>query len=109
MADNIIRRIREFTRGFSIAEDEVNLKEIIDLGPGANFLTSASTLKSLHKKSSENDIWPVISLEEWISRGNPDPDKIFAEYSREIYENAIKESEKSIETVRKGEEIIQSL
>lgn len=109
MADNIIRRVREFTRGFSIAEKDVNLKEIIDLGPGADFLTSSSTLESLNKNSSENEIWPVISLEEWISRGNPDPDKVFVEYSKEIFEKASKESEKLMETVRRGEEIIRSL
>lgn len=109
MADNIIKRVREFTRGFSISEKNVNLDEIIELGPGADFFTATSTLESLHKFVPENEIWPVISLEEWISRGNPDPDKLFLEYSEKIFSKAIKESEKSTEIIRKGEEIIRAI
>ena len=109
MADNIIRRVREFSKGFSISEKDISLNEIIELGPGADFLTSISTLESLDKNGRENEIWPVISLEEWISRGHPNPDALFIKYSEQLFNKAVTESEKSTEIIKKGEEIIRNL
>lgn len=109
MADDIIERARRFTKGFSIAEKDSNLDEIIEMGPGADYLTALSTLNSFEDLNNESNIWPEISMEEWVARGRPDPDDIFNEFSENLFEEAVKKSEESTDIIRKGEEIIARL
>ncbi|MCP4021879.1 MAG: hypothetical protein GY729_08555 [Desulfobacteraceae bacterium] len=70
-AAEIIRMARDYSKGFSLKDEEVGLDEIIRLGPGASYLTSNLTMAKFKEPLTKSEIWPFLSLEKWQEQGNP--------------------------------------
>ncbi len=83
-AAEVIRLAREFKHGFSLDEDDMGLDEIINLGPGANYLASNLTLKKFRDHPPFSRIWPTYNLERWESQKQPKAGKILREYTHSL-------------------------
>ena len=83
-AAEIIRFAREFSAGFSLDADEVGLAEIINLGPGGNYLTSDLTMQKFRDQSPLSGIWPMLNLEKWQKRDRPKAGRILREYTHNL-------------------------
>jgi trimethylamine--corrinoid protein Co-methyltransferase len=69
-ANDVVRQARILVEGFSLDDVSVAMSEIVECGPGGDFLTSPTTLqqfRSLYRSS----IWPNMALEEWQAKGSP--------------------------------------
>ena len=80
-AAEVIRFAREFLDGFSLDVHETGLDEIINLGPGGNFLSSSLTMEKFRDQSSLSKIWPTFSIEKWESQGRPKAGKLLREFT----------------------------
>jgi len=109
MADEIIRKSRDFAKGFSVDMPGSGIDEIINLGPGADFLTAGSTLESLNDQSQGPGIWPAMSLDKWIAEGKPHPHDYFENSAKLLWDTAKQQSQESEEIRIKGETLIRSL
>ena len=107
-AAEIIRMAREFTRGFSMAPEEVGLEEIIRLGPGASYLASDLTMQKFKDPLANSKIWPFISLDAWQSQGCPKAGDGLRRYTQELLDN-LQCPEYHNDILSKGTEIIKSL
>ena len=85
-AAEVIRMSREYTRGFSLDKDEVGLDEIINLGPGASYLTAGLTLKKFREPQVTSKIWPFISLDAWKEQKCPRAGDHLRQYTKEFME-----------------------
>lgn len=84
----VIRMAGEFREGFSLDEAEMGLEEILDLGPGASYLTSRLTLKNFRDQPVLSRIWPTLSLEKWQKQGQPQAGAILREQTRKVLAEA---------------------
>ena len=84
----VIRYVRQFDQGFSLDQDQVGLEEMIDLGPGASYLTSRLTMAKFRDQEPLSRIWPVLSLEKWRKQGRPKAGALLREYTRELLDGA---------------------
>jgi trimethylamine--corrinoid protein Co-methyltransferase len=107
LSDQIIGEARKFSRGFALNSETIHLDEIKKVGHGGNYLTSELTLASLQEFSSADSLWPSLSLNSWRERQMPSAEKELTEYTQILYARAIKDSEESIDLIRKGEEFIK--
>ncbi len=83
-AAEIIRFAREFLDGFSLDVHETGLDEIINLGPGGNFLSSSLTMEKFRDQSSLSQIWPTFSLEKWESQNRPRAGQLLREFTHDL-------------------------
>ncbi len=83
-AAEIIRFIRAFGQGLTLDGEDLGVEEIVDLGPGANYLTSPSTMKHFRQLSTLSEIWPTLSLEKWNAQGRPDAGRILREHTHRL-------------------------
>jgi len=107
-ANEVIRKVRIFEKGFSLIDDSGILDEIKSVGPGGNFLTAESTIKNCRTQPRDNVIWPHISLEKWQSRGCPKADEFLRKYTTEIMEKMSAPQDHD-ELIEKGERFIHNL
>ncbi|NQV15058.1 trimethylamine methyltransferase family protein [bacterium] len=71
-SNEVIRQIRQFSRGFSIDAETMGLDDIQAVGPGGSFLMSEQTLalyREIHEQHSH--VWQGFSLDNWRSQGSP--------------------------------------
>ncbi len=92
----------------SLTDESVNLQEIHNVGQGGDFFTSEQTLAMLEELSTETDIWQSLSLEAWKEQKMPTAEDELIETSRDLYANAVKASEDSIDIIKNGGEFIAS-
>ena len=59
--------------------------------------------------SSEEEIWPALSLDSWEKMGRPKAENYLKDYSLNLYNQAKKESEEYADIIRKGDEYISNL
>ncbi|MBT4408337.1 MAG: hypothetical protein HOC82_00730 [Bacteroidetes bacterium] len=109
LSNHIIGEAKKFSRGFSLNDESVNLNEIHSVGHGGNYFTSEQTLASIMGISSEEEIWPALSLDSWEKMGRPKAENYLKDYSLNLYNQAKKESEEYADIIRKGDEYISNL
>ena len=107
LSNQIIGEARKFARGFAFNDDTINIHEIKKVGHGGDYLTSEQTLASLQELGNTDSIWPSLSLDEWEGQQNPTAEEELIEYTQDLYSRAIKESQDSIDIIKKGEEYIR--
>jgi len=107
-SNEVIRKVRIFENGFSLADEPDVLAEIKSAGPGGHFLTAESTLKYCRKIPRDNIIWPHIGLEKWQNQGCPKAEEYLQKYTVRIMED-MKAPEDHDEIIAKGEEFIATL
>ena len=107
-ANEVIRKVRIFEQGFSLADDSGILDEIKSAGPGGNFLTAESTVKNCRILPQDDVVWPHFSLEKWQSRGCPKAEEFLQKYTIQVMEN-MNAPEDHDELIEKGERFIHNL
>lgn len=107
LSNHIIGEARKFARGFAFNSDTINIHEINKVGHGGDYLTSEQTLASLQELGNADSIWPSLSLDEWRGQQYPSAEEELIEYTQDLYSRAIKESQDSIDIIKKGEEFIR--
>lgn len=107
-AAEIIRLARDFSKGFSLDPDEVGLDEIINLGPGASYLTSNLTMKKFREPLIKSDIWPFIPLEQWQEQGEPKVGKELREHTHALIKDLPAPEHHDL-ILESGEEYIKSI
>lgn len=83
-ANEIIEQARLFARGFALDDGTVGLDELVEVGPGGNFLTSPMTLELFRSAYYESDIFPRLALESWQALGAPSAEGILRSYTLEL-------------------------
>lgn len=108
LSNQIIGEVRKFNKGFALNDETVNLREIHNVGHGGDYFTSEQTLASLHEFSNSGSIWPSLSLDTWKEQNMPTAEKELIDYTKDLYSKAVKASEESIDTIKKGEVYIEN-
>jgi trimethylamine--corrinoid protein Co-methyltransferase len=88
-ADDLISQSRRFAAGFSLTDEAVALSEIADIGPAGDFLVSNLTGQHFRGSQFSSTIWPLLSLEKWQEEGEPAPDKVLQEKTRELLRHPV--------------------
>jgi trimethylamine--corrinoid protein Co-methyltransferase len=104
-AAEVIRFAREFKGGFSLEDREMGLDEIVNLGPGASYLTSPLTMKHYRNQPPLSRIWPVLSLEKWEKQGRPKAGPVLREHTKQLLDEA-KPPEDHDRILAAGEEFV---
>ena len=87
-ANEIIQQVRLFARGFAVDDATVALDEILLVGPGGNFLTSDLTLQRFRDGYYRSDMFPKLTLEEWVTRERPDAARQLRLYTQQLLSDA---------------------
>ena len=87
-AGEIIRFSRELAKGFSLDPEELGLEEIIQMGPGANYLSSDLTMKKFRDQPGFSKIWPLVNLEAWEQQNRPQAAKVLRQKTLDLMNQA---------------------
>ncbi len=107
-SNEIIRQIREFTGGIGLENFSESFNEIVEAGPGGNFLTSEQTLKEMELFSKQEKIWQGMTVEKWEGAGKPKASDRLKKYVEELM-NSLQPPEDSDGIMEKGEDMIRKL
>lgn len=107
LSNHIIGETRKFAKGFTLNDERVNIDEIDQVGHGGNYFTSEQTLASLSEIDTTNAIWPSLNLDLWKSQSMPKAEKFLLDFTKELFDKAIKLSDENSEIINKGEGFIQ--
>ena len=107
-ANEVIAQARRFAQGFPLDDASLAVDEIAETGPGGSFLTSALTLKHFRQAYYRSDVWPNLTLEEWLDRGSPLADDALRHYTRRLLDEA-NPPEDHAELTARGEGFIRAL
>jgi trimethylamine--corrinoid protein Co-methyltransferase len=83
-ANEIIEQARLFARGFSLDKRAVALDEVVQAGPGGNFLTSPLTLEFFRNGYYDSDVFPKLTLESWKAAGAPTAEGVLRRYTLDM-------------------------
>ncbi|MCP4691751.1 MAG: hypothetical protein GY859_27135 [Desulfobacterales bacterium] len=86
-ADHMIKESRLFQEGFRLDDETTALDEVDEIGPGGNFLASDLTFKLFKKMDHTGDIWPDLTLDEWIRDGGPRAEDLLRKHTVELINN----------------------
>ena len=109
LSDFIIGEAKEFSKGFPLSDEAVDVAGIAAVGHGGHYLTSKRTLASLERWRKAKPLWPPLNLESWTKRSNPRPETFVAERTRELYTQAVKEAARNLDSIERGEKLIAQL
>jgi trimethylamine--corrinoid protein Co-methyltransferase len=107
-ANEIIQHVRFFAEGFVIDDANIGLEDIVQVGPGGNFLTSNLTLKFYRNARQSSHIFDNLPLDEWQARGRPRPEDFLKGYTRQLLDQSIPPENHS-ELLAQGESFIKTL
>ena len=105
-ADEIIAKARRFSEGFSTLTDDSALRELLEVGPGGNFLTAERTLTLFRAATQHSEIFPRWDLEKWQEAGEPQYLNFLKEHTLDLINTL--ETPSDYEDLRqRGEEFIE--
>ena len=107
-ANEIIRQARSFARGFSFADQELEIEDIRRAGPGGDFLYSDRTFALCRKLDEGVPLWPNLSLEAWQEKGSPTADSWLRARTGELLASA-RAPEDRTEITAKGEAYVKNV
>jgi trimethylamine--corrinoid protein Co-methyltransferase len=87
-ADEVIAQARRFARGFPLNDASLALDEIGEIGPGGSFLISNLTLQHFRQATYQSQVWPNLTMEEWLDRGSPRAGDELRRYTRQLLDEA---------------------
>ena len=108
LSNQIIAEVRKFARGFSLAEEDIDLYEINQVGHGGNYFTTKQTLESLQDLENSESMWSIMNLDVWQKLQMPTAENALIQHARELYSKAIEDSEMHMDIIKRGEEFIES-
>jgi trimethylamine--corrinoid protein Co-methyltransferase len=106
-ANEVIEQARLFTRGFAFDDASVALGEIVEAGPGGNFLTSNLTLKLFRNAYYRSHVFPNLTFEDWQEKGCPRAEETLGRYTKQLMDG-LQPPEGHGELMERGEAFIQS-
>lgn len=106
-ANEIIQQVRLFAEGFVIDDLNNGLEDIIQVGPGGNFLMSKLTLERYRNTRKSSHLFDNLSLDEWQARNRPRAEDLLRGYTRQLLEES-KPPENHADLLARGESFIQS-
>jgi trimethylamine--corrinoid protein Co-methyltransferase len=83
-ANEVIEQARRFARGFSAAQDQAVLSELISVGPAGSFLTSDTTLAEFRSAYYQSHFFDNLRLDTWQSQGRPRADAKLRQHTRQL-------------------------
>jgi trimethylamine--corrinoid protein Co-methyltransferase len=107
-ADEIIAQARRFAGGFEIDAASFALDDVIQVGPGGNFLMADSTLEHFRSAYFESSIFPNLTAEAWDQEGCPKADAKLREHTRQMLEQ-LEAPEDHDDLIGRGEAFIESI
>jgi trimethylamine--corrinoid protein Co-methyltransferase len=107
-ANEIIAQARRLAQGFSWDDTSLALDEIAKVGPGGSFLTSELTLQRFREAYYRSDIWPNLTLEEWLDKGSPRADDELRRLTRQLLAE-VEPPEDHAELLNRGEAFLHAL
>lgn len=107
-ANEIIKQVRLFAEGFVLDDASVGMDEIVQVGPGGNFLLTDLTLKFCRHTREFGHIFDNLSIDEWQDRGRPRAEDLLRGYTRQLLSES-KPPEDHSELLAQGEAFIEAL
>jgi trimethylamine---corrinoid protein Co-methyltransferase len=83
-AHEIIEQVVRYSQGFALDEASLGLDEILQAGPGGNFLSSKLTRRLYRNAYYSSPIFPRWSMEKWESAGRPSADQVVRQHTLQI-------------------------
>jgi trimethylamine--corrinoid protein Co-methyltransferase len=105
-ADHVIRQARRFAGGFALDAAAAGLGEIVEVGPGGNFLTAELTLRHFREAEDRSPVFPRLSLEAWQAQGSPKAADLLRERTIDLLATA-QPPEDHGELLARGEALIR--
>jgi trimethylamine--corrinoid protein Co-methyltransferase len=105
-ANEVIEQARLFAAGFALDNATIDLDEMLGVGPGGNFLTSKLTLQRFRDGYYKSDIFPRMTLEEWVANERPDAGKQLRHHTQQLLSDASAPDDHA-ELLAKGEAYIE--
>jgi trimethylamine--corrinoid protein Co-methyltransferase len=88
-AHDVIEQALRLAHGFPLDESSMALAEIVEAGPGGNFLLSARTRKLARRGYFSSRIWPRPTMEQWEAQGQPHATDLLREHTVNLIANAV--------------------
>lgn len=107
-AHEVIEQALLFAQGFPLDDASVGLDEIVQTGPGGNFLLSGLTRKFYRSAYYSNDIFPRWSMEKWQANGSPRAASLLREHTRDLL-SRLEPPEDHADLLAQGERFIRRL
>lgn len=104
-ANDIIQQVRLLAQGFALDDIAVGLGEIMQVGPGGNFLMSDLTLQLFREASYRSDLFPNLTLEEWQARERPEAGKHLKRHTQQLLSELVAPNDHA-ELMARGEAFI---
>ncbi len=105
-ANDVIEAARRFTAGFQLDAENIRPDEIAHAGPGGHFLTSELTLLHYREDYYASQVFPRLSLEAWLQKGQPKALDLLRTRTRQLLEDS-PPPEDHDDLIGRGEAFIQ--
>jgi trimethylamine--corrinoid protein Co-methyltransferase len=105
-ANDIIEQVRRFTQGFRLDDASVSIDEIVQVGPGGNFLTSDLTYAHFRNAYHHSAVFEDLTLEKWQEKGSPRAEDVLRRYTKHLLEKS-DPPEQHAQLIARGEAFIQ--
>jgi trimethylamine--corrinoid protein Co-methyltransferase len=107
-ANEVIAQVRRLAQGVSFDDITADWEEIAQVGPGANYLTTESTLGLFRQAYYRSGVFPQLTLEAWQEQGCPRAMDVLRRYTQDLLDQASPPQDHG-KLMAKGEEFIESL
>jgi trimethylamine--corrinoid protein Co-methyltransferase len=107
-ADEVIAQARRFARGVELDDASFALEDVSEVGPGGNFLMSASTLEQYRTAYFESAIFPNLTVEGWSEEGFPTADNKLRTHTQQVLES-LEAPDDHDDLIARGEAFIRSV
>ncbi len=82
----VIDQALRLAQGFVLDNETIGMDEIIQAGPGGDFLMSNLTLKNYRRAYFTSDTFPRWSLEKWQAEGSPRAEALLRQRTQQLLE-----------------------
>lgn len=87
-SNEIIEQARRFASGFALDKESAALDDITQVGAGGHFLTTPLTLNRFRQEYYTSHIFPRLSLETWLEKGQPQAIQLLRERTMALLDGA---------------------
>jgi len=106
-ANDIIEQVRRFAQGFGLNDASAATDEIVQVGPGGNFLSSDLTFAQFRNAYHHSAVFEDLTLEKWQEKGSPRAEDVLRSYTKHLLETS-EPPEQHAHLIARGEAFIQN-
>jgi len=103
----VIEQALRLSQGFPLDDTSVALDEIVETGPGGDFLLSDLTLKHYRDAYYSGPIFPRLSMERWQAEDRPRASDVLREYTCQLLQG-LSAPEDHADLIGRGEAFIRT-